>query len=67
MKKMLSILLTIILFVGCQNESPIAAILCSQNEDDAEECFAECPEGYYFQENEDGEYECIECDAENCN
>ena len=66
---MLLILLTIILFVGCEETatSPIAELVCSQNEDGVEECIAECPEGYYFQENEDGEYECIECDAENCN
>ena len=68
MKKMLLILLTL-MFLGCNEvtESPMATIECSQNEDGVEECLTECPEGYYFQENEDGEFECIECDAENCN
>ena len=57
---MLLILLTL-MFIGCEDKSITSAdIVCSQNEDGVEECIAECPEGYYFQENEDGELECID-------
>ena len=59
MKKMLLILLTL-MFIGCENSPLSADIVCSQDEEGVEECIAECPEGYYFQENEDGELECID-------
>ena len=59
---MLLIWLTL-MFIGCEAKSSSitsADIVCSQNEDGVEECIAECPEGYYLKENEDGEFECME-------
>ena len=68
MKKMLFLLLSTLMFLGCNDLaiSSEAVIMCNQNEEGEEECIAECPDGYYFQEDEDGKFECIECDDENC-
>ena len=60
------------LFMGC-DESVMAtlpdvddsySIECSEN-DGIIEC--ECPEGYFVQENGDGNLECYLCEDDNCN